>query len=122
MSSSSTFGSAGQSPATIQHRNSCINIFFEFMHSSATRSSAYGHHQSIEHMPTATLNSKALWEDFANFLASEHVVKIGAHKGEKLGVRTARGYFSTVMRSAKDECSKRKNTTDTIRFVCAVLK
>jgi hypothetical protein len=37
-------------------------------------------------------------------------------------VRTARAYLRTVMRCAKDECSKHMDQTNIIRFVSAVLK
>ena len=79
MSSSSTFGSAGQSTSTIRFRNSAMTVFLECIHSSDTRRSAYGHYKSIENMPTTTLTSQSLWEHYANFLASEHVVLVGEH-------------------------------------------
>ena len=122
MSSSSTFGSAGQSASTIRGRNSAMTVFLECIHSSDTRPSAYGHYDSIQNMPTATLTTQPLWEDCANFFASEHVVLVGEQKGQKLGVRTVRAYLRKVMHSAKDECSKRQDPTNTIRFMCVVLK
>jgi hypothetical protein len=99
-----------------------MTVFLECIHSSDTRQSAYGHYDSIQNMPTATLTTQPLWEDCANFFASEHVVLVGEQKGQKLGVRTARGYLRKVMHSAKDECSKRQDPTNTIRFMCVVLK
>ena len=119
MSSSSTFGSAGQSTSTIRFRNSAMTVFLECIHSSDIRRSAYGHYKSIENMPTTTLTSQSLWEHYANFLASEHVVLVGEHKGQRLGVRTTRGYLRKVMHCAKNECSKRQDPTNTVRFVCA---
>ena len=122
MSSSSSFGSGGQSTSTIRGKNSAMTVFLECIHSSDTRESAYGRYNSIENMPTAVLTSQDLWEHCANFLASEHVVLVGEHKGHKLGVRTARGYLRKVMHCAKDECSKRLDPSNTVRFVCVVLK